>query len=785
VIRSITDFAASRRGKWITLALWLVISAIVTPLAPKLADVTSNDQSSFLPSGAESTRVADLIKTDFPSSGTPAIIVFRDADGLSQRDLAQAKQVSDWLISGNAGANVHDVVSIYTVPQAADGLQSADQTTMTMIVNITGEPAGDEYTATIGRIRDYTSQFDAGRLQVKVSGPGGLLADLLKVFQRIDGFLLLVTGALVLVLLVLIYRSPIVALVPIVSVGWVFSLASAIGALLAEHAGLLVNGQATGIMTVLLFGAGTDYCLFISSRFREELLRVDDPHEAMQRAMHGVGEAVISAAGTILIATLALLLAVLRSNQALGPLLAIAIAVMLLASLTLVPAILTILGRRAFWPFVPHVDPTHEPAERRGIWSRVAGVVARRPGVVLVSTLALFVLLALGTFTLRQDFDTLSGLPSGTESRAGFELLRKGFPPGDLAPTEAYVVFPSGASVLDAKNLQAVDAITLALADQPGISSASGPSQPIGTAAQVGTDRIEDAINELPEDAREQIRKEQSSGTGAGTSGTGTADPSAPIPPYANAVLLYRAALSFVSPAGNVARLNVTFDENPYGIDAINRIPALRDTARAAAAKAGLPPGSVLIGGPTATNYDTKVANDRDEHVVLPLILLAIGVVLALLLRSLVAPLYLLITSVLTYFSTLGISTIFFQNVLGQQGVGASVPFYLFVFLIALGVDYNIYLMARIREEMRHDNLHDGTVRALARTGGVITSAGIILAGTFAALMTLPLQVLFQLGFAVSLGVLLDTFIVRSLTVPSLVLLLGRWNWWPSRERGD
>jgi uncharacterized membrane protein YdfJ with MMPL/SSD domain len=290
----------------------------------------------------------------------------------------------------------------------------------------------------------------------------------------------------------------------------------------------------------------------------------------------------------------------------------------------------------------------------------------------------------------------------------------------------------------------------------------------------------------LPEQTRERIRQAQQSGTGTGTGGTGgSGDSSAPIPPEANAALLYTAALSFVSPAGNVARINVTFDENPYGIDAINRIPDLRETARTAAAQEGLAPGSVLIGGPTATNYDTKVANDRDERVVLPLILLAIGIVLALLLRSLVAPLYLLATSVLTYFSTLGIATIVFQNLLGQQGVGASVPFYLFVFLIALGVDYNIYLMARVREEMRHDNLHDGTVRALARTGGVITSAGIILAGTFAALMTLPLQVLFQVGFAVSLGVLIDTFIVRSLTVPAIVLLLGRWNWWPSRATAD
>lgn len=778
MIRVITDFAASRRGKWITLALWLIVTAIVSPLAPQLADVTTNDQSSFLPSGAESTRVAELIKSDFPSDGTPAIIVFRDADGLSKRDLTQAKRVSDWLASGAAGANVHDVVSIYTVPQAAEQLRSPDDTAMTMVVNITGEPAGDDYTATIERIRDYTSQFDVGRLHVKVSGPGGLLADLLKVFQRIDGFLLLVTGGLVLVLLVLIYRSPVVALVPIVSVGWVFSLASAVGALLAKHAGLLVNGQATGIMTVLLFGAGTDYCLFISSRYREELTRVEDTHEAMQRAMRGVGEAIVSAAGTILIATLALLLALLRSNQALGPLLAIAIGVMLLASLTLVPAILAILGRRAFWPFVPRLDPAHALAERRGIWPRIAALVARRPRAVLASTLALFVILALGVFGLRQDFDTLSSLPSGTESRDGFDLLRQSFPPGDLVPTEVYVLFPAGASVLDAGNLQAVDAITLALAKLPGMSSVSGPSQPLGTKSLVGPERIEEAINALPEQTREAIRNRQSTSTG-------TSDPAAPIPPFANNVLLYTAALSLVSPAGNVARINVTLNDNPYGIEAINRIPVLRDAARTAASAAGLAPDSVLIGGPTATNYDTKVANDRDERVVLPLILLAIGIVLALLLRSLVAPLYLLATSVLTYFSTLGISTIVFQNLLGHQGVSASVPFYLFVFLIALGVDYNIYLMARVREEMRHDNLHDGTVRALSRTGGVITSAGVILAGTFAALMTLPLQVLFQLGFAVSLGVLIDTFLVRSLTVPALVLLLGRWNWWPSRPAGD
>ncbi len=775
VIHAITDFSTSRRGKWVVLVLWILVTGLIVPLAPKLADVTSNDESSFLPSGAESTKVADLVRQEFPSNGTPAIIVFRNSAGLSNQNLSDAQQINDWLTSGKAGDNVQGVVSIFTVPQARDSLVSSDNTTMTMVVNITGQPAGDPYSQTVSRIRDYTHQFDQGSLQVKVSGPGGLLADLLKVFQGIDGFLLLVTAGLVLVLLVIIYRSPVVAFVPILSVGWVFSLASGIGALLAENAGLLVNGQATGIMTVLLFGAGTDYCLFISSRYREELEVTEDKHEAMGHTMRRVGEAILSAAGTILIATLALLLAILRSNQALGPLLAIAIGTMLVASLTLVPAILTILGRASFWPFAPKYDPNRAVSEHHGIWSRIAGLVSRRPAVVLGSTLAIFIVMALGVLTLRQDFDTVSSLPTGSESRTGFELLRQGFPAGELAPTEAYLVLPQGSTVYDSQSLQTIDAITASLAGQQGISSVTGPSRPFGASAQVGPSQVEAAVNSLPEAVREGIRQ----GSSPGSAGMDGIDPNSP---EGQAAGLFAASQSYVSADGTVARIDVVLSDNPYSLTAINRIPDLREAARSAAEQAGLDPSSVLIGGETATNYDTKVANDRDERVVIPLILIAIGVVLGLLLRSIVAPIYLLATSVLTYFSTLGISTVVFEYVLGQQGVNASVPFYVFIFLIALGIDYNIYLMARVREEAQANGLGPGTVRALGRTGGVITSAGIILAGTFGALMTLPLQALFQLGFAVSVGVLMDTFIVRTLTVPSIVLLLGRWNWWPSRD---
>jgi uncharacterized membrane protein YdfJ with MMPL/SSD domain len=778
MIALFTDFASSKRGKWIIIAIWFVLTALIVPLSPRLDEVVRNESGDFLPEGAESTQVEELVAAEFPSDGLPAIIVFRNPEGLSDANRAEAQRVSDQLVADAAPENIDGVVSVFTRPEAASSLVSPDGTTMTMIANVTGEPAEQPYVDTIAWIRERATS--SGDLQVKVSGPGGLLADLIKVFERIDGFLLLVTASLVLVLLVLIYRSPVVALVPLVSVGWVFSLAGALGALLAEQAGLPVNGQSQGIMTVLLFGAGTDYCLFVSSRYREELAHVEDKHEAMRRAMRGVGEAIASSAGTVVIATLLLLLAVLRSTQTLGPLLALAVGLMLVAALTLVPAILTVLGRWSFWPFRPRYDPrvvaqAGQDDEAHGIWGRIAAAVSRRPALFLTSSVVLFLAMSLGLLRFNQTYDQITALPTDSESREGFELLRQAFPAGDLAPTDVYINLPGDAQVFNSATLDQISQVATTLAATDGIASVTGPGNPFGVAAGVGPEQVTAAIAQVPPPVREAIAQGTSGDSGAGA----PADPA-----VAEAIGLYAASQSLVSPDGNVAHLEVTLDQNPYSIEAVNDIPGLRDTARDAATAAGLDAGDVLVGGETATAYDTKVANDRDTFVVLPLILLAIGIVLGLLLRSVVAPIYLLVTTILSYAGTLGISTIVFQDILGQSGVGGGTPFFLFVFLVALGIDYNIFLMARIREETVRYGLETGTRRALGRTGGVITSAGIILAGTFAALMTLPLQDLFQLGFAVALGVLLETFVIRTLMVPSIVLLLGRWNWWPSRSAG-
>ena len=731
----LTDFAAGRRGKWVTLAVWLLAAGFLISQLPMLADANENEQALFLPRDAEATRAYRFAQERFPATGTPVLVVFREASGLGPAAYAAAAEIAAWLSGPAAPDNVGQVLSPDPIMGQRTGLVSPDGTTMYLFAELAGEPADQSFLDTVEAIRDRSASFGLSGVEVAVGGPGGLIVDLVGVFAQIDTLLLVVTVLLVLVLLIIIYRSPIMAAIPLLGVGLVFQMAGAIAAWYALRFGIPISGQTTGIMTVVLFGTGTDYVLFVSARFREELTRHDDRHEAMRRTMRGVGGAVASAGATILVACAALALATLRSYQALGPIIALAVALMMLAALTLIPAVLTIFGRRAFWPVQPRLDAgaTGQDDWRRSVYGRVGAVVLRRPVLTLVVTGVGLTALVLGLVPFRANYDQLDRLPANTESVRSFELLRGGFPAGELSPTQVYVSLPPGTSVLDPIALEQLDLLTLELAGHPAVADVSGPSRPLGIE---GPD-----ASLLPE-------------------GTGR---------------------RFVAADGAAARLDVVLQDRPFSREALDAVPELRILARQAASALGLPAGSVLVGGDTAEAYDTRTAGDRDSLVVLPLILLAIGVVLALLLRSLIAPLYLMLTIAFTYFATLGLVVVVFVVLVGQAGIGPAVPFFLFVFLNALSVDYNIYLMSRIREEARAAPLREATRHALARTGPVITSAGIILAGTFSALMTLPLQDLLQLGFGVAVGVLMDTFITRTLIVPSIVSLLGRWNWWPSR----
>ena len=731
----LTDFASGPRGKWVTLVVWIIAAGLLISQLPALNDVSENEQALFLPKDAEATRAYQFAQERFPSAGTPVLIVFREPTGLGPDAYQAAAQIAGWLSGPDAPDNVTRVLSPDATMGQRSGLVSADGTTMYVFVEVTGEPAEQPFIDTVEAIRDRSTSLDLTRIEVAAGGPGGLVVDLVGVFSQIDTLLLLVTVLLVLVLLIIIYRSPIMAAIPLLGVGLVFQLAGAIAAWLALSFDLPISGQTTGIMTVVLFGTGTDYVLFVSARFREELTRHGDRHEAMKRTMRGVGGAVASAGATILVACAALGLATLRSYQALGPVIALAVALMILAALTLIPAVLTIFGRRAFWPMQPRLQTaaTAQLDWRHSLYGRVGAVVLRRPGLALaVTVLGLGVLVA-GLIPYRTNYDQLESLPSNAESVRSFELLRSGFPAGELSPTRLYVSLPPGADALDPLSLEQLDTLTLALVGHPAVADASGPSRPLGMEGP--------PASLLPESITQR----------------------------------------FVSPDGGASRVDIVLEANPFSREALDAVPDLRTLARQTTSALGLSPESVLIGGDTAEAYDTRTASNRDSMVVLPLILLAIGLVLALLLRSLIAPLYLMATIAFTYFATLGLAVAVFVLIFGHAGVGYAVPFFLFVFLNALSVDYNIYLMSRIREEARRSSLKQATRYALARTGPVITSAGIILAGTFSALMTLPLQDLLQLGFAVAVGVLIDTFITRTLIVPALVALLGRWNWWPSR----
>ena len=741
---------------------WIAVTGVIIAVAPQLDDVTTNEDEEFLPGGAEAVRAIELAEEKFPrDQGTPGIVVIHRTSGLTEADMAVAGEIDGRLRSAQAPDRFETVLSAFSNPQAADRFKSADGRTLTLVVSIAGNQADDEFGEAVDWLRETAQGAVEGTgLQVAVTGPAGILTDAVKVFSTVDFRVTLFTVVLVLVLLLAIYRSPLLALLPLFAIGWALVLARSIAALLADNLGLALNGQVTAIMSVLVFGAGTDFTLFIISRYKEELVRQPDRWGAMRVTMANIGPAIGSSAGTTIVAMAALLLALDGSLNALGPMLAVAVFITLAAGLTLIPALAVVMGRVAFWP----ADPTKAPAAgRSGFWTLVANAVARRPGLFVAATTLVLAAMAMGILTLKPSFNFFEGLPEDTDSRVGFELLQESFPPGELAPTEVYVATEEG-SIYD--NLMAVEGLSAELAGNPLVVSTAGPTRPAGETVPMGVSVFQSSLQAIPD---------------AVLSGQ---LPPVGLPPEQMGVYgLYQASERFVSPDGTTARIELVFDADPYGVGAMDAIEAVRESARNLVANSTLAGAEVVVGGPTAILTDARATLNRDILLIAPIVVVAIWLILAALLRSVVAPTYLVASVLLSFAAALGLSIFVFQNVLGHSGVSYRTSVFMFIFLVALGADYNIYIISRVREEVATRGLIEGTRYAISRTGGVITSAGIILAGTFSVLTTLPLRDIFQLGFAVMLGVLIDTFIVRGLLVPSIVLVLKDWNWWPSRRR--
>ena len=709
---------AGRRAKWFVIAAWVLLAVASGPFQGLLEERSTNSTTNFLPADADSTKVAELLRdgsTFDDGEQVPAIIVFQTPGGdgsLANADVARIEAWTDKLSTDAPklldGATVTSPFERGGPP--ADALRSSDGSTLLVFVNLES-PDSEEIGEVVETLRERADELRGDDVDVYVSGPAAFAADASNAFSGIDGRLLIGTSILVLVLLLGIYRSPLIALVPLIAVGIAAGLSRAGLGMAINPFDLIVSGQTSGIMLILIFGAGTDYCLLIVARFREELHRFADPHDAMRETVRHTTPAILSSAGTVILAMLVLLFADLRSTSSLGPALILGVTISMLAGLSLLPALLLALGRRSFWPFVPRYesDPAAvESAAPHGVWRRLAGSVSRRPVAWLVPVLAVLLVMAGGFFT--QDNQPTSDLDlflDKPESVLGIEAIAGKLPAGELAQGSVLV--------------RAGDAAALARA----------------TGTAIATLEKSDAVGAVFPSA-----------TGSNDDGTWQ-------------------------------QLTFAMAKSPYAQEAVDAIEPLRDDLDDAVAG----DADVLVGGPTAETADTQTTNDRDLRIIVPGVLLMITLVLIVLLRALVAPLFLVATVVLGYAATIGLCFALLLGGMGQPGIDPGTMTFIFLFTAALGIDYNIFLVARIREEsLRSGNTVEATRDALAVTGGVITSAGLILAGTFLILAALPLLPLRQLGIAVAIGVLLDTVLIRAIIVPAVLTMLGERSWWPARR---
>jgi RND superfamily putative drug exporter len=684
------------------LAGWVVLLVALAPLGSKLADKTNDRTESFLPKNAESTKVVHTLNTEFPGGQTVnGLIVYERPGGLTAGDKRQ--MVEDAQRIAVAIPLIGKPVVPFQPGSPAALVSKNGALAYTAFAVPDSEKKLDKWGK---RVRNITGKGTGG-LHVYLTGELGFNTDATEVFKSLDTKLLLATVLLVLVLLGAIYRSPITALIPLVVVGVAYTVARGFVYLYAAS-GQTVNTNGTSILVVMMFGVGTDYCLLLVSRYREELRGFGDKHRAMGRALGRVGPAIVASGLTVAASMLVLLVAETGSIHSLGPVMAIGVTCALVAGVTLLPALLTIAGRRGFWPRKRLVayDPEATVHEHPGVWRRVGDRVVRRPGPALAVTVAIFGAGALGLLAYKEDYSTTGFFKKKTESVTGYKALQRSFPAGVLSPTTMLVERDSGP-------VRQSD-VARAIARVRGVPHVAVVTPALGTSRD-----------------------------------------------------------------GHIARASIVFDDDPFKPAAFDRIPKLRDRL------ANLGPGlQALLGGGSATQYDFNHATARDIKLIIPLALAVIAVILAVLLQALVAPFVLIATVVLSFFGTLGMSILFIRYVVGNSGIDNSLPTFAFIFLVALGIDYTIFLMSRVREEARRYGTREGTLRALSATGPVITSAGVILAGTFSVLMTLPVTFVFDIGFIVALGILLDTFVVRTIMVPAAVELIGDKIWWPSTARG-
>jgi RND superfamily putative drug exporter len=732
--------AFSVRFRYPIILAWIVGIVLCMLFFPSLASQVDPDNSQFLSSSTPSKKAAQLASPFQPASGSTAqLVAVRSGGKLDAADQQALTSIED---------------SIRKLPHVSfvrdQGTSSDGQATKALIATDT-PPSGDEAKDVVDSIRATFKQNLPPGLALYLTGQVASNVDTTEHNKDADNRTRLFTNLIVLIMLILVFRSvlaPIVTLLPAIAV---LFLGSHVIGEAADHGAFQISTVTQTLFTVLVIGAGTDYGLFLILRTREELEHGRDTPDAVRHSVTRVGESLASSGGTVIVALLSLLLASFGLYYGMGPALAIAIAVMLLAALTLTPALLTIFGPKLFWP--RKIVPGEEEG---GLWGRVAEHVIRRPVVALVAgTLFFGALAACASGYSSSGFGGTTTGPSGSQSAKGTAAIAAHFPPTSVDPTSVILRFDN--SVWN--DLSIVQKAQQELAAQPVFSSVTGALNPQGTAIEPS--QLAALHQQL-----------------------GPAADLPPTPPpgvSAEAYQAYRATSQFISEDG----LTVQFytQQSAGGANssaALDAIPEVRANVAAVATKVGATANGVL--GLPATSYDVNKASNHDLVRIVPVVLALIAILLALVLRSLVVPIYLILSVALSYFAALGLAVLIFVWIGSSDGLNFVLPFLMFIFLMALGEDYNILVMSRIREEAHAHPLHRAISRAIHITGTTVTSAGVVLAATFAvAAITGATSQVRQLALAIALGVLLDTFLVRTLLVPSMVQIIGRWNWWPSK----
>ncbi|MHA6667600.1 MMPL family transporter [Homoserinimonas sp. A447] len=687
---------------------WFAMAGVGGSSFSEVNEVADNDQAQHLPSSAEATEVQELQAEFRDSDAVPAVLVYQRSTGLTDADKRRIERQAEDL------GTMHGVLSDGVSPPIFSEDGQAAELFVPIDTNI-------KVADTVEEVRAYLAADSEPGLVALVTGPAGLSADIVDAFSGIDGLLLLVALAAVLVILIVVYRSP---LLPLIVLGTsMFALTAAIFVVveLAKAEIVVLSGQTQGILMILVIGAATDYSLLYVARYKEALRDHARRWDATWAALKGSFEPILASGGTVIAALLILLFSDLNSNKAMGPVAAIGIGFAVLAALTFLPAVLMAAGRVAFWPFAPAPGSEHpEHTARRGVWGRVGRLVSRRPRVVWIASTLILVVASVGMLQLKADGVAQSEFVLGeSQAREGQAVLGEHFPGGSGTP--AVIIAP----------VSELGEVVATVLETDGVASVSvlSDDSPSGT-APVTADGIQPV----------------------GPPGTPVPEPK--------------------TVDGRVM-LQATLDDAGDSADAAVTVNALRGSFQEGGSAA-------IVGGVTAVAIDTNGAAIHDRNLIIPLVLGAILLILMLLLRSVLAPVLLVASVVLSFGAALGVSALVFNGIFDFPGADPSVPMFGFVFLVALGIDYNIFLMTRVREESLKHGTREGILRGLSSTGGVITSAGLVLAATFAALGVLPILFLAQISFIVAFGVLLDTFLVRSLLVPALSHDIGRTIWWPS-----